>query len=582
MISLIFFSGTALLIAGYFVYGRFISGRARLDDANPCPSKTEYDGVDFAPTNKFVLLGHHFSSIAGAGPIVGPIIGAAVFGWGPAFAWIVLGSIFMGGVHDFMSLVISIRNRGRSIAEVARNHLTPITYRMILIFIWFALVYVILVFTDLTKSTFINTVTIGNEVVGKGSVATATLLLIALALLFGQLRRLSGWHIGKLTLPFLALIIGVVFLGIFYPLDVTAFGVGNEALFWLIVLIVYALAASVTPVTVLLQPRDYLSSFLLYTMLLLGSLGLIFGIGSLSLQHSVFQNFFITYTAGPLSAAPGGLFPILFITIACGAFSGFHSLVASGTSSKQIEKESDALRIGYGSMILEGILALLALTAVVFIMDRGEGYKNPVLLFSRGMGNFMNTIGIPPRFGVLFAQLAVSTFLLTTLDTSTRIARYVFAEFFDRAGDLRFRYLATVATLILPIVLLILPHFETFSFLRLTAGGKPIPIWKAIWPIFGATNQLLGAVAMIVITVWMKKEGRRYLFTLLPMIFMSVVTLWALVLLIRTNLLSPLLRAATLPVSNLIIGVISLLLFTLALIILFDGVRFLLKKHAEV
>lgn len=535
MLVAILFIAAISFLAAYGIYGRFLSRRYELDDSRATPSHTNYDGIDRCPAHKAVLLGHHFSSIAGAAPIVGPIIGAIAFGWVPVLVWVVLGTIFVGGVIDFSALVASVRHNARSIAEIAREYMSPLTYKLLLAFIWLTLVYVLTVFADLTAATFVE----------DGGVASSSLLFIVLAILFGL-------SINKLKVPllwasaiFVPLVFAAVWVGHTIPISADALGgfVGGDAKkAWALILIVYCFAASTTPVWILLQPRDYLSSFLLYASLLSGFVGII--LGGFTIQYPAFTAWSIPQT--------GTLFPILFVTVACGACSGFHSIVASGTSSKQLNKETDSRAIGYGGMLLEGIVAVIALTTVVMLPKGGElTGKAPLVIYGTGIGNFLSVIGVPQELGFSFGLLALSAFILTTLDTATRLGRYVFEEFFGLKG-VSSRYFSTLATLVLPAVFVLITLKD--------ANGNSIPAWKAIWPVFGTGNQLLAGLVALVVAVWLKKKGRRLGFILGPMIFMNVVTVSALVLLVRRYGFSA-------------IGIIAGILFLLVLVLLVEAYR---------
>jgi carbon starvation protein len=508
MLAGIFCLTAVLFVLAYLFYGRFLEKRYDIDDNQPTPSHTDYDGVDRVPTNKAVLLGHHFSSIAGAGPIVGPIIAAVAFGWLPVLLWVILGCIFIGGVHDFSTLVASIRHRARSIAEIAKEYMSPVAYKLMLAFIWLSLIYVLTVFMDLTATTYVE----------NGGVATSSVLYIVLAICFGlSIYRLKVPVLWS-SLIFVPLVFLSVWAGQLIPISsefMPAIIGNNPAKTWNILLVAYCFIASTTPVWILLQPRDYLSSFMLYACVLGGFLGILLG------------GFEMNYPAFSGWSAPrlGPLFPILFITVACGACSGFHSIVSSGTSSKQLDRESDAKPIGYGAMLLEGIVAVVSL-ATVAMLAKGDtlATKMPLAIYGAGMGRFLSVVGLPEKLGSSFGLLALSTFILTTLDTATRLNRYIFEEFFNLKGP-HTRYLSTAATLILPTI---------FVLITLKGpDGTPVPAWKAIWPIFGATNQLLAGLAMLAVAVWLKKSGRKIAFILGPMLFMNVMTIWALILLLK-------------------------------------------------
>jgi carbon starvation protein len=538
---------------GYRLYGVWMSRAFGLDDRHLVPAEGQYDGVDHVPTKTEVLLGHHFSSIAGAGPIVGPILAGLFFGWLPALLWIVLGSIFVGGVHDFGSTIASVRHKAKSIAELARQYITPTAYKLFLAFIWLALVYVIVVFMDLTAATFVNV-----EMNGSG-VAISAILFVALALVMGYAtyRRRMGVKAG--TLIFLPLLLLAVWVG-----DAVSAGggllpavAGSEKSTWNLVLLGYALVAAITPVWILLQPRDYLSSWLLYLSVVGAGAGLLIGAATGSV--AVASQWPAIVRPGDIAALGvpglGPLFPILFITVACGACSGFHCMVGSGTTSKQVRCESDTRRIAYGAMLIEGVVAVIALSTVMILSFGAEALRSdPISVYAGGIGQFLSTLGISARFGAHFGLLALSTFLLTTLDTCTRLGRYVVQEAFgwDR-NDSRSRLVATVLTLALPGVLV----FMTFTD---PVTGQALPAWRAIWPVFGATNQLLAALALLAVTVWLKRTGRTWLFAGVPMAFMLIMTMSALGLLISRHGLS-------------LIGVIASALFLLGVLLAVEAAR---------
>ncbi len=535
MLALILLVALVLFLSAYFLYGRFLEKRYDIDNSRPTPSHTDYDGIDRVPAQRAVLLGHHFSSIAGAGPIIGPVIAAIAFGWLPALLWVLVGSVFIGGVHDFSALVASVRHKARSIAEIAKEHMSPFAYKLFLVFIWLALVYVLTVFADLTSSTFVQ----------DGGVATSSLLFIGLALGFGifiyRLRVPVLWS----SLVFVPLVLLCVWVGQKIPIpasSIPTFISGDPGKTWGLILILYCFIASTTPVWILLQPRDYLSSYLLYASVLGGFLGIL--LGGIAIQYPAFKTWH--------EPQMGTLFPILFITVACGACSGFHSIVASGTSSKQLNKESDARTVGYGAMLIEGFVAVIALSTVA-ILVKGDPLttKAPLVVYGTGMGKFLSMLGIPAKLGFSFGLLALSTFILTTLDTATRLGRYIFEEFFKLKGA-KTRYLSTIATLTLPAILVLITLKDP--------QGNPMPAWRAIWPVFGASNQLLAGLALLVVAVWLSKVGKKLTFLLVPMAFMIVMTVWALALLLKQYRLSA-------------IGVISIILLLLAVVLIFEAFK---------
>ncbi|MBW2528721.1 MAG: carbon starvation protein A [Deltaproteobacteria bacterium] len=552
MIALILLFGIVAFAIAYRTYGRWLERAFDVDPERETPAHAQYDGLDYVPAKKPVLLGHHFSSIAGAGPIVGPVIATLVFGWVPTVIWIVAGSIFVGAVHDFSSLVISIKHKARSVAEVAREHMSPLAYRLFLGFVWFALVYVLIVFIDLTAVTFApRGVLPGSaaEATG-GGVATSSLLFVALAILTGlglYRLKLALW---KVSLLFVPLVFAAIFLGQALPIPASALPAiaGSGTTTWVLLLCGYAFVASITPVWILLQPRDYLSSFLLYACLLGGGVGILFG------GLSGAPDLSVSYPAylGLHSDKLGWLFPALFITVACGACSGFHSLVASGTTAKQLDRTSDARLVGYGSMLIEGVLALVAVATVAILASGAAETKlPPTNVFAAGIARFLGLLGLPARYGEAFGLLALSTFLLTTLDTGTRLARYAFEEMFGMKG-MRGHLIATVATLALPLWLLLTPFHD--------AAGKPIAAWKVIWPVFGTTNQLLAALVLLLVSVWLYRTRRPYGFALAPMGFIAAATFVSLVQLIGKHGLT-------------LVGVLSALLLIMAVFIVVEAIR---------
>jgi carbon starvation protein len=541
MLTAVFLSACFLFILAYLKYGKFLIKHFELNNKNHPPSTHMYDGIDYVPAPAPVLFGHHFSSIAGAGPVIGPIIAGVAFGWGAVWLWVVIGSIFIGGIHDFSSLVISIRNRGRSIAEIANTYMSKRAYHLVLAFIWLTLVYVLIVFMDLTANTFKM----------DGGVATSSLLFMLLAAGFGISLYRFKLPLKWATLIFVPLLFFFIWLGQVIPLNNIPAFLGDQAKTWDMVLVVYCFIASVIPVWILLQPRDYLCSFLLYGSIVGGFLGIL--LGGLPLNYPAFT---------ALSSQDiGPLFPMLFVTVACGAISGFHAIVASGTSSKQLKKETDALPIGYGAMLVEGLVAIIALCTVMMIGKNDPlAAKAPLVIYGAGMAKFLSVFGIPEKYGASFGLLSLSAFVLTTLDTATRLARYIFQEFFSIEGK-KTRYLATLATLFLPTVFVLINIKD--------ASGNLIPAWKIIWPIFGATNQLLAGLALMVVAVWLKKKGKHIWFVVIPMVFMLLMTLWALLLLIMQYKLS-------------LIGFIGAILLFLAIMLIFEAIEiFEVKAQAK-
>ena len=496
MLTVLLLLSCLLCLLAYRWYGKFLSDRCQIDDHRMTPANEKEDGIDFVPARASVLFGHHFSSIAGAGPIVGPILAATYFGWGPTWAWILIGAILVGGVHDFGSTLMSVRNGGRSIADTMRSLVGEGAGKLFMLFVVLALIYVIIVFLDLTANTFAK----------QPAVASASGWFIVVAVIFGFLMRSGKFSLGKLAIIFFPLTFAGLAVGHFFPMV----ELGKD--FWIYATLGYCFVAAVLPVGLLLQPRDFLSAGFLYAILVVGVLGML--ISGETLRMPAFT--------GWESEKLGMLVPFLFITVACGACSGFHSIVSSGTTSKQIKRESDVRRISYGGMLVEGVLAVFAMgcVAVLTISERETG-GTPVGLFAAGAAKFFGAVGIPTNLGAEFAMLAISTFLLTTLDTCTRLTRFLIEELFAWRNETS-RYLGTLLALVLPAILV----FQQFP----AADGSLQPAWKAIWPLFGATNQLLAALALLTFVVFLKASKVGYGFALLPAVVMMVMPMIALAL----------------------------------------------------
>ena len=506
--------GLALVafVVAFFTYGSVVGKWLGVEPGRKTPAHEYRDNVDYVPARTPVLVGHHFASIAGAAPIIGPIT-ALAFGWLPVYVWIVVGVIFLGAVHDFASLVASIRHGGKSIGEVVEAHLGYAGKTLFLIFSWTALILVVAVFAIVVAKTFVKV----------PQAASASLMFIALAILFGVAINRFKAPLGIATLFGVPLLVGCLVLGQYIPLSLS-FEV------WVTLLLVYVFIASVTPVWVLLQPRDYLNSFLLYGMMALGVAGIL--VANPTIQAPAVTSFHVE--------SLGYLFPVLFVTVACGAISGFHSLVSSGTTAKQLDKESDARTVAYGSMLMEALLAIVALIAVVYMtQDRyasfmGKGGAGPVAAFSAGLGELIGSLGLPPKVMASFVALTVSAFALTSLDTATRLARFAFQEFFEPRRDRpqaqsRAKVWQLLATnrFVGTAISVILAGMLAFS-------GR----WKQLWPIFGTANQLLAALALLAVSAWLAHRAKRNAFVKIPMVLMFSVTLTSLVLLVHHHLSS--------------------------------------------
>ncbi len=488
-----------LFSLGYKYYSRWFAKIWDINPQNKTPATTRYDGVDYVPAKHWtVLFGHHFSSIAGAAPIIGPIIALSIWGWAPALIWIVLGAIFFGGIHDFSSLMVSLRSDGESIAAVAKHAISRRAKTVFAIFIWLTLILVIAVFVHFCASTFIQ----------ENRIVIPTVGLIPLAMLIGYMLYDLKFNQISTTVLGLLLLVGLIVLGKMMPLELVklTFKVQDFTLrlgplqLWGILLLIYAFFASIMPVQTLLQPRDYLCAFLLVG-------GIIFGFAGIIISRPVMQ------LPAFIRATPeqGYLWPMLFVTVACGAISGFHSLIASGTTSKQLANEADARRIGYGAMLIEGLVALLALLlvgsavanmpALNAILKKG----GPIAAFGYGFAEI--TKPFLGNWGGLIALTILNAFILTTLDTAARIGRYLTQELLG----IKNRYISTLIIVILGG--------------SLALSGK----WSAIWPMFGSANQLVAALALIVVSSWLVIRGKTIKFTFFPAVVMLITSAAALI-----------------------------------------------------
>lgn len=500
-----------LLSLGYFRYGSWVARQFTIDDAHPTPAHTHEDGVDFVPTRPFYLFAQHFSAIAAAGPIAGPILACQTFGWLPCLLWIGMGVVLIGAVHDFSSLTASVRHGGHSIAEITREHLGPHAGVAMMTFIWLALIYVIVAFTDITAGSFVS----GTEELegmthqfnAGGAVAAASVMYLILAIIAGFVEKFLKAPLWLITVIFVPATLGVAWLGTQFS---TVLLLDNRT--WGLLILVYCAIASVMPVWSLLQPRGYLGGFILYFALFLGVVGVFFG------GYEIQQPSFKSFDVGGLT---GSLFPFLFVTIACGACSGFHGLVCSGTTSKQVDRESHLQPVGYGAMLAEGFVALIALVTIMMLTPEASKGLKPGVIYGNGIGEFMTLIiGKEHKvFAVTFGAMAFSTFVFDTLDVSTRLGRYILQELTGLQGKLG----AAAGTL-----LTVLPPAYLISV-------APEGSWVKFWTLFGASNQLLAALTLLSITVWLYKARKRIAFTLIPMIFVLTITFWALLKLAISN-----------------------------------------------
>ena len=577
---LILIIAAVLLVLGYVFYGSWLAKQWGVDPNHETPAHTSYDGKDFVPANPAVLMGHHFSSIAGAGPINGPIQ-AAVFGWVPVFLWVVIGGIFFGAMHDFGALFASIRHNGGSIGEVIKENIGVRAQRLFTIFALLVLILVIASFTAVVAGTFVSVaaegqpalpfITVGRaNVSGNASTATTSLLFIVIAFIFGFFVYRKNVKIGPATIVGILGIVAIVIAGL-------NIGVNMSRTAWVIFIAVYILLASLLPVWMLLQPRDYLSSFLLYGMMILAVVGIV-GTAGTKVEMPAFT--------GWKGVTGTTLFPTLFITVACGAVSGFHSLIGSGTTSKQLDSEKDAKVIGYGAMIVESGLAIIALIAVGVVWAQtnvGGGDKfllsAPPTIFAGGIATLLANMtgGVAdftnPVYDTAYTllTLAVSVFALTSLDSGTRLARYMFAELFipegktrdDLTGVAKFMSHPLVATLCMVII------GCGMGFLKLSQ----------IWGVFGAANQLLAGIAMLAVATWLANIGKNNKMFFVPMVFMLAATITSLIMTIVKKI--GLIAGGGAAWGDWFQMIWSIGLVVLAVILVIEGIQTLTKKKEQ-
>lgn len=539
------FVSSMALLAGFVFYGSYLAKVFALDPARTTPAVSLNDGHDYVPIRPIILLGQHFSAIAAVGPIAGPILAGHQYGLVFSLLWIIVGAVFIGAVHDFSALVASVRHRALSIAEIAGLYMSPMARKIFLIYIWVTLLYVIVVFTDLTAAAFVSQPHLGGHNFGPG-VATSSIFYLALALAVGFAMRRSKIPLSLITVLGVIMLLVFIKLGQYWPID-------WPRQTWQAVILFYCFIASVIPLGTLLQPRGYLGGFLLYASLIAGLIGFIFYRTPTALTTGLAREHWFIW---PPNA---GLFPFLFTTIACGACSGFHGLVSSGTTSKQLAKETDARVVGYGGMLLEAFVAVVSLGALIVVSRQGVAASfSPDEIYARGLASFLTVAGIPFEFGVSFGKLAFATFIYDTLDVGTRLGRYIFQELtgWHRPWG---RYVGSLATILLPAVVLL-------------AGQQGhVAAWKAYWGIFGTANQLLACLTLASITVWLRKEGRNWLVTGLPCLFMATITLTSLIVINSRWMRSGLIFSS--------VNVAAGLLFLLAAIFLAQALRAFVYKR---
>jgi len=538
------------LILGYKIYGSFIEKRVvQADDSRVTPARELNDGIDYSPARKPLLFGHHFSSIAGAGPILGPLLGVLYFGWLGAILWVALGSLFLGAVHDYTSLMVSVQNKGTSLADISKNTLGMRAKIIFSIFLWLALALVIAVFAVVASRTLVS----------QPEIVIPTFGLIFIAMIFGWLIYRKGINVVAGTISALIVLFSLIYLGKLFPvsLPTSILGMSNQN-FWFYILIIYSLIASSLPIWFLLQPRDYISTWILFLGLGLGYLGLI------ATHPTINAPAFVSF-----SSKGGPLWPMLFVIIACGAISGFHSVVAGGTTAKQLSDESSGKVIGFGGMLTEAALAGL----VIFIASSAliwdpTGTKSqfgfqylmisvgdPIQAFATGYGKFISSLpGLSLTIGLFFGMVMLNAFVLTTLDTATRLGRLILTELTGKQVPLfRNRWIASSFIVVFAAIL------------GATKG------YKAIWPVFGASNQLVAALALIIVSSYFVGVKRPKVYTIYPAHFMLITTLAALVYQ-GYNFFKA---------KSYLLGSVSVVLIVLAVFIVYDARKILFSKSKQ-
>ena len=562
--------GIVVLVIGYIFYGGWLAKKWGIDNSRVTPAHELEDGKDYCPAKAPVLMGHHFSSIAGAGPINGPIQ-AAVFGWVPVMLWVLIGGIFFGGVHDFGALFASIRHKGQSIGEVIGDAIGPKAKKLFIIFSYLTLILVVAAFASIVANTFKATYTETGAVDLEASAANASTAIISI--MFILMAIIFGFFVYRRNAPLgISTIIGVIGIAVCMYIGLNWHPIYLSYTVWMIIVGLYIGVASVTPVWILLQPRDYLSSFLLYGMIILAIVGIL-GCHP-TVDMPAFTGFYDSLA--PSGTSLGYMFPALFVTIACGAVSGFHSLVGSGTTAKQLDQEKDAKPIAYGGMLIECALALISVCAVGYIWAKYSSGETvtPTVVFATGLASMFSEVFGSNCYNVVYSMLilAVSAFCLTSVDTATRLARYMFQELFTPDGKdakdltgwrkvITNPYVSTAITVVAGVAL------------GLTGYAK-------IWALFGAANQLLAALGLLAVCCWLGKVGRNNKMFYFPMFFMLVVTLTSLVFTIKAQV-AGIIAGGEGVVWFYIRGIIGVLLVVLAIDLVVEGIKALSAQKKQ-
>lgn len=560
--------GIVCLGAGYLLYGRWLANKWGLDPKAKTPAFTHEDGEDYVPSSKFTVFSHQFSSIAGAGPVTGPIL-ASVFGWVPVLLWLIVGGLFFGAVQDFGALYASVKNEGKSMGMIIEKYIGKTGRKLFMLFCWLFTLLVIAAFTDMVAGTFVAKGVEGmaeKTANADASAASISMLFIVVAIIFGLVQK-SIAKAGKKMNEWVKAIVAIVLLVAMFAVGM-ALPIYATKSAWIYIIMAYLFLASVMPMWLLMQPRDYMTTFMLLGMIIGAVLGVVVAHPSMNL------NAFNGFTVGS-GASKQMLFPTLFVTIACGAVSGFHSLVSSGTSSKTISNEKDMPMVGYGAMVVESLLGIVALVVVGAVAVNGtKPAGTPFAIFSTGVAGFLEKLGVPVHVATVFMTMCVSALALTSLDSVARIGRMSFQElFYGDSTDpatmtpvqrvLTNKYFATVITLF-------------FGYL-LTLGG-----YNNVWPLFGSANQLLAALVLIALAVFLKTTGRTGWTLYIPMFAMLAVTFTALVQKFIALVQNVSAGQATFLVDGLQL-IVAILLMVLGVLVAFSCLKklFTAKKSAE-
>ncbi len=550
--------GIVALSAGYLLYGRWLAKKWGIDPNAKTPAYTHEDGQDYVPSSKFTVFSHQFSSIAGAGPVTGPIL-ASVFGWVPVLLWLIIGGLFFGAVQDFGALYASVKNEGKSMGMIIEKYIGKTGRKLFMLFCWLFTLLVIAAFTDMVAGTF-NGVGLDSAetAYANSAAASISMLFIVVAVIFGVIQK----HVGKMN-EWVKAIVAIALLVVMFAVGMKLPIYASKTA-WIYIIMAYLFLASVLPMWLLMQPRDYMTTFMLLGMIIGAVVGVI--VAHPQMQLNAFNGF---------NVDGSGLFPTLFVTIACGAVSGFHSLVSSGTSSKTVSNEKDMPMIGYGAMVVESLLGIVALVVVGAVAVGGTKPEGtPFAIFSSGVAGFLEKLGVPVQVATVFMTMCVSALALTSLDSVARIGRMSFQElFYGDSTDpkqmtpaqrvLTNKYFATVITLF-------------FGYL-LTLGG-----YSNVWPLFGSANQLLAAMVLIALAVFLKTTGRTGWTLYIPMFVMLAVTFTALVqktIALVSNIAA---HNATFLVDGLQL-IVALLLMVLGVLVAYSCLKklFTITKNSE-